>query len=117
MEKKYKLDKNTPLGCLTLEQFIEVLREGLISEVSQTKEQPKFLTVDQLAELTGYSKATIYIKNSNKEIPGCIKQGNGKGSRLLFDTEKIYEWIQSRAIKTKEEKLYELDALFNSKRK
>lgn len=112
MEKKNNIDPNTPIACLTYGQFISAIKESL--QEPPKKELPKFLTVPQLAELTGYAIATINIKNSKKEIPGSIKRGGkgGRGGRVLFETEKILEWIKSDAVKTRGERLQELEDNF-----
>lgn len=54
---------------------------------------PKFgrlMTVDQLARESNYSKHTIYQKNSCREIPGAVKIG----SKLMFETSTVLEWIK-----------------------
>lgn len=117
MDKKSNIDRNTPIACLTYGQFIDALKASLEEPLPIKKELPQLLTVHQLAELTGYSKTTIYIKNSNKKIPGCKKNGTGRGSRVLFETEKILEWIESGAVKTQEETLEELERKFREKRR
>lgn len=82
---KNNIDPNTPIAFLTYGQFIEALKGSLEESIQPPKELPRFLTVPQLSELTGYAIATINIKNSKKEIPGSIK----RGGRVLFNTEKI----------------------------
>ena len=115
-ENKNSIDRDTPIAFLTYGQFIDALKANWGEPLSTKQELPKFLNVDQLAKLTGYTRTTIYIKNSNKEIPGCKKQGTGRGSRIVFETEKILEWIESGNVKTKEEVLQNLEDKFNKKR-
>ena len=108
-----EINKNTRLIDLTVEQLTNIIISA-IKETEKTvvKELPKFLTVQALSELTGYSISTINIKNCKKEIPGS-KKLNG---RVLFDTEKILEWIDSGSVRTKSEQMEFLENNF-SKRK
>ena len=102
---------NMPLACLTVQEFLNLLVE--IKEAKEEiKELPKYLTVSQLAEFTGYSITTINIKNSKKEIPGSRKI-NG---RVLFDSATIIDWIESGVVRTKTERLQVLENNFNSRR-
>ena len=90
-----EIDLNKPVWQMTAKEFVELMNSTLKSnEKLVVKELPKFLTVPELARLTGYSVSTIHIKNSKKEIPGS-KKLNG---RVLFDTETILEWIDLDSI-------------------
>lgn len=111
MEQK-NINYDTPIACLTLGQFMEVFNKAKNEPTMQKNELPKFLTVPQLAELTGYSKTTINIKNCKKEIPGSKKVGG----RVLFETETILSWIESGSVKTKSERLQSLDNNFKVRR-
>lgn len=106
-----KIDLEMPLACLTVQQFFEMWTDIQESK-EEVKELLKYFTVRQLAEFTGYSVATINIKNSKKEIPGSRKV-NG---RVLFDSATIIDWIESGAIKTKKERLQVLENNFNNRR-
>ena len=100
---------------MTAGEFVELMTSTFkMNEQITVKELPKFLTVPELAKLTGYSVSTINIKNSKKEIPGSRKL-NG---RVLFDTDRIIEWIDSESVMkiTKEEQMEFLENNF-SKRK
>ncbi|MFT4224269.1 helix-turn-helix transcriptional regulator [Dysgonomonas sp.] len=110
---KENIDYNTPIACLTFGQFLEAFRTAQNEPIPPQKELPKFLTVPQLAELTGYSISTINIKNCKKEIPGS-KKLNG---RVLFDTKSILEWIESGAVKTKDDRLQGMEENFASNKK
>lgn len=109
---KKNIDYNKPIACLTYGEFIDALKESLKEPIYPPKELPRFLTVPQLAELSGYTINTINIKNSKREIPGSIK----REGRVLFNTEKILEWIESGSVKTKREKLNELDKILANRR-
>lgn len=102
------------IQIITTKEDIEDLVSKILDRIlgKQEKEMPKYFTVPQLAEFTGYSIATINIKNSKKEIPGSRKV-NG---RVLFDSATIIDWIESGAVKTKKERLQVLENNFNSRR-
>ena len=108
-----EIDKDKLVVHMTANDLVELIT-STIKETEKTvvKELPKFLTVQALSELTGYSISTINIKNCKKEIPGS-KKING---RVLFDSEKILEWIDSGSVRTKFEQLEALENNF-SKRK
>lgn len=106
---KENIDYNTPIACLTFGQFLEAFRSAQNEPLPPQKELPKFLTVPQLAELTGYSISTINIKNCKKEIPGS-KKLNG---RVLFDTSIILDWIEFGSVRTKDERLQDLENRFS----
>ncbi|MFV0330729.1 MAG: helix-turn-helix transcriptional regulator [Dysgonomonas sp.] len=108
---KENIDYNTPIACLTFGQFLEAFRSAQNEPIPPQKELPKFLTVPQLAELTGYSISTINIKNCKKEIPGS-KKLNG---RVLFDTSIILDWIESGSVRTKDERLQDLENRFSKR--
>ena len=68
------------------------------------KENPKgmvetklFLNADELSEMIGVRRDTIYRWVSQKRIP-CVKLGR----KTLFRPEKIKEWIQQNSIEFKD---------------
>lgn len=101
---KRDIDHNTPIACLTYGQFIDALQEPM----QEPKELPHCFTINRAYRI---AIATVNIKNRRKEIPGSIK----RGGRLLFDSKKILEWIASGAVKTKQERLDELDENLTSR--
>jgi predicted DNA-binding transcriptional regulator AlpA len=105
-------DGNKRLIDLTTVEFVALITSTIqANQKVVIKELPRFLTVPELSELTGYSVSTVNIKNSKKEIPGS-KKLNG---RVLFDTETILEWIDSGAVRkiTKEEQMEFLESNFS----
>ena len=103
------------IQIITTEEVIEEVISKAIDKIlgeREQKELPKYFTVPQLAKFTGYSVATINIKNSKKKIPGSRKV-NG---RVLFDSATIIDWIESGAIKTKKERLQVLESNFKNRR-
>ena len=57
----------------------------------------RFMTVDQLAKESGYSKHSVYQMSSNKQIPGATKIG----SKLMFETQSVLAWIKDGCPKLK----------------
>ena len=125
-----EIDRSKPLSYMTGWELIELMRltlkEDMRDEIAKTvtsviREEkvisgnlPEFMTIKRLAEFLGYSTSSIAHMYLNKEIPGS-KKFKGK---VLFDTEKILEWIgkESINIPTKDEQLLLLENNF-SKRK
>lgn len=73
--------------------------EELIIEIRALREELKaskkeFLTVDEAAELTRFSKGSIYNMVSKGKIP-FIKQGG----KLLFSSDQLIEWLKSKSTK------------------
>lgn len=56
------------------------------------------LNINDVAFLTGFSKATIYMHTCNKKIPH-YKQGN----TLFFDRKEIEDWLKQNRIATAKE--------------
>lgn len=56
------------------------------------------LNIGDVALLTGFSKATIYMYTCNKKIPH-YKQGN----TLFFDRQEIEDWLKQNRIATAKE--------------
>ena len=54
---------------------------------------PEFVAPDQAAEITGYSKNSIYQMNHNGKVPGAHKVGG----KLMFETAVLQEWVRSGA--------------------
>lgn len=57
--------------------------------------QKRTLTVDELSRFTGFSKSFIYKLTAAKRIPHSCP--NGK--LLIFDREKIQDWLLSKPVK------------------
>lgn len=93
-----ELNGNTPIACLTVSQFRELMRTGEPSKPEQ-KQYGKYLTRKELCELTGFALNTINMKVCRREIPGMRKIGG----KSLFETETILSWIESGAVRTRSE--------------
>lgn len=99
-----ELAENTPIACLTVAQFRELMKTGEPSMPKQ-KQYGKYLTRLELCELTGFKLNTINMKVCRKEIPGMRKIGG----KSLFETKTILDWIESGAVKTRSEILNDLE--------
>ena len=54
---------------------------------------PEFVSPNLAAEITGYSKNSIYQMNHNGKMPGARKIGG----KLMFETAALQEWVRSGA--------------------
>ena len=79
-------------------------------QVSTEDKDPK--NIDEISELTGYTKKTIYGYCQKNIIPHYKKNG-----RLFFFKSEIIDWIQSGKQKTINEIESENDEFFASKKK
>lgn len=74
--------------------FREVL-EKIFAELQEIKENSvlatkKMMTVDDLIKYTGYSRASIQVMMSRREIPFYKPEGR----RAFFDRDEILEWMR-----------------------
>ena len=83
-----KEDFNKKVADLTVGEFLSIAHKAAIVE------RKEFLSVEEVAELTGYAAITIYTKNAAGEMPSGIKITAGK---LVFRTDEIIEWINKTA--------------------
>ena len=74
-------------------EFSKLVEDAVLSALSKMQEQirryPEMVNVSQAAEITGYSKNTLYQTHSRGLIPCAIKVG----SKLMFHTGELREWI------------------------
>ncbi len=83
------------------EQLEDRLFERLINRIEQQKEiteskkidNETYLTVDELCDLTGLKKATIYAKRSRRELPAYKF-----GRELRFKRSEVDAWISSKQL-------------------
>lgn len=88
-----------PLYSLTIGEYIELNKKAfseavakLLQEKSEksAKEVPvDIIFVDEVMQLTGYKKATLYSKVSRYEIPVL-----SRGKPLTFSRKAILQWLQ-----------------------
>lgn len=65
-----------------------IVRDAVSSLPKPEKIKP-YLTLPEVCDLTGLSKATIYYYTFNRSIPFIKKSG-----KLLFNREEIKAWLQ-----------------------
>lgn len=58
---------------------------------NQLRHYPEKVNVEQAAEITGYSKNSLYQMHSRGQIPCAIKIG----AKLMFRTKELYEWVEN----------------------
>ncbi len=56
----------------------------------QLRRYPEKVNIEQAAEITGYSKNSLYQMHSRGQIPCAIKVG----SKLMFRTSELQEWVE-----------------------
>lgn len=94
-------DQNSkPLYALTIGEFTKLVREIVSDEMIKVLEEHvesagqgkdhDVIFLDDVVNLTGYQKATIYTKVSRYEIP--VRSRNRP---LTFSREKIEEWLEN----------------------
>ena len=94
----YKINDDTPFAALTVGQVgnmlsdITQLHTPIVSPISD------IMRVNEVAELTGYSKATIYKLIHRKQIP-FHKPAHG-GRKVTFSRKAIEAWLQANHVKT-----------------
>lgn len=86
---------------LTVGQMKAII-ESMLQEASLSKNvQTEILSVEEVSELTGYKRATIYKLTCERKIP-FHKPAHG-GRRIFFKRSEINEWLESNCMETYEE--------------
>lgn len=96
-----EITKQTPIAALSVGQFLEILANKMATPPIPEHKPSKHLTLDEVCELTGYARPTIYKMCGHREIPYYKPSKNGK--RLVFVRSEIEEWMQARRFQTHEE--------------
>ena len=77
------------------QELHKLIEEAVLSAMGkmqqQTERYPEKVNVEQAAEITGYSKNSLYQMHSRGQIPCAIKIG----AKLMFRTKKLYEWVEN----------------------
>ena len=90
----YKINDDTPFAALTVGQV-----RNMLSDITQWHTPiSDIMRVNEVAELTGYSKATIYKLIHRKQIP-FHKPAHG-GRKVTFSRKAIEAWLQANHVKT-----------------
>lgn len=96
MDKDYVKAMMTAIEQLIDERVSQQLKE-LQSKMEASEKAStlptanEYLTIEQLSELTGLPKATIYAKRSRREIPAYKF-----GRELRFKREEIEIWMKTK---------------------
>ena len=77
----------------TLAQLIQDNVRAVLAENAGQPRYPEFVAADQAAEITGYSKNSIYQMKHQGRVPGARKIGG----KLMFETAALREWVRSGA--------------------
>ena len=67
--------------------------QATIEDQKTDKDEKDFLSIDELSELTGLKKATIYAKRSMREIPAYKF-----GRELRFKRSEVEDWINAKRL-------------------
>ena len=87
---------------LTVSQIKAIIRDVLQeSPLYLTSEKSETLTIEEVSELTGYKKATLYKLTHERKIP-FHKPAHG-GRRIFFKRAEINQWLESNHFETYEE--------------
>lgn len=89
---------------LTVGQIKAIIEDVLQKPSLYLKgEQSEILTIEEVSELTGYKKATLYKLTHERKIP-FHKPAHG-GRRIFFKRAEINQWLESNHFETYEESL------------
>lgn len=103
MIKNSIIDNDTLMVQLTVYQIKNIVKAVLLEVLLSSKKEPETLTIEEVSELTGYQKSTLYKLTHERKIP-FHKPAHG-GRRIFFKREEINEWMQSNRVETHEEYL------------
>ena len=75
-------------------ELSKMIEEAVLAALGKMQQQlrryPDKVNIEQAAEITGYSKNSLYQMHSRGQIPGAMKIG----SKLLFRTKELQEWVE-----------------------
>ncbi len=73
----------------------KIVEEAVMSAMGKMQQQvpryPEKVNVEQAAEITGYSKNSLYQMHSRGQLPCAIKVG----AKLMFRTKELQEWVEN----------------------
>jgi hypothetical protein len=101
MEKRFVPHNNDLFIQLTVDQVKMIIGEVFQETLLCRKKELEILTIEEVAVLTGYKKATIYKLTHERKIP-FHKPAHG-GRRIFFKRDEIKQWMQANRIETYEE--------------
>ena len=74
-----------------LSRLVEDAVLSALSRKQPARQYPEKVGVAQAAEITGYSKNSLYQMHSQGKIPCAVKVG----SKLMFRTRELQEWVDN----------------------
>lgn len=91
-----EMDFNAMIQKLVAEEITRQLEtytaaQALVEGKASERTESEYLSVNELSELTGLKKATIYAKRSRRELPAYRF-----GRELRFKREEIETWMMTR---------------------
>ncbi len=95
------VDDNALMVQLTVSQIKGIVKDVLQEVLLSQKNETETLTVEEVSELTGYKKSTLYRLTHERKIP-FHKPAHG-GRRIFFKRDEIKQWMQANRIETYEE--------------
>ena len=76
-------------------ELSKMMEEAVLAALGKMQQQlrryPEKVNIEQAAEITGYSKNSLYQMHSRGQIPCAIKVG----SKLMFRTSELQEWVEN----------------------
>lgn len=100
--KNYILHDDAMVVQLTVGQIKAIIEDVLQKSSLYLKgEQSEILTIEEVSELTGYKKATLYKLTHERKIP-FHKPAHG-GRRIFFKRAEINQWLESNHFENYEE--------------
>jgi predicted DNA-binding transcriptional regulator AlpA len=91
-------DLSKPIYSLTVEEYLELNKKAFASEAeriirvyqnSSNRNNNDIIFIDEVVELTGYKKSTIYSKVCRYEMPVISKR-----TPLTFSRKEIIIWLK-----------------------
>lgn len=100
---------------LTVSQIKTIIESALKEAALPKNVQTEILTIEEVSELTGYKRSTIYKLTCERKIP-FHKPAHG-GRRIFFKRTEINQWLESNHIETNEQFFRSKGMLFNKDKK
>lgn len=76
-------------------ELSKMIEEAVLAALGKMQQQlrryPEKVNIEQAAEITGYSKNSLYQMHSRGQIPCAIKVG----SKLMFRTSELQKWVEN----------------------
>lgn len=93
--------ENLPKQVATLIEEVQGLKKLIVEFSSQPVNHSETITIEEVSEITGYKRNTIYQLVHRGDIP-YHKPKHG-GRKLIFIRTEILEWMKAKKLETTEE--------------